>query len=127
MKRALAVVVGFVVWSALWLGYNQMLLTLKVTSPSMTEPMADPKPLLLLLVGSVVISLAAGYVTARLAGSPSMPAVAALGVLLLATGIFFQSQMWHVIPLWYHLTFLVLLIPMTFVGARMFSGTQTVA
>jgi hypothetical protein len=40
-------------------------------------------------------------------------------VLLLVVGIYFQSQYWHVMPLWYHLIFLALLIPMCFVGARL--------
>jgi hypothetical protein len=119
MKQVLGVLTGFILWSVLWLGLNQVLLTLGLISPTVTEPVTDSKPLLLLLVGSVLISLVAGYVTARIAGFPWALAVAALGVLLLATGIFFQIKMWYVIPLWYHVTFLVLLIPMTFAGARM--------
>jgi hypothetical protein len=47
-----------------------------------------------------------------------MPALV-LGILLLAVGIFFQLKMWNVIPAWYNVIFLVLLIPMTLAGARM--------
>jgi hypothetical protein len=118
MKQVLGVVAGFILWSVLWLGFNQVLLMLGLISPTVTEPVTDALPLLLLLVGSVLISLVTGYVTARMVGFPWALPVAALGVLLLATGIFFQLKMWYVIPLWYHLTFLVLLIPMTFAGAR---------
>ncbi|MEP7066895.1 MAG: hypothetical protein ABI889_12735 [Gemmatimonadota bacterium] len=124
MKRVVAAAIGFVLWSVLWLGYNQILLTMGLISTDMSQALSDPKPLLLLLLGSIIISVAAGYVTARVAGSPSMPALAVLGVLLLATGIFFESRMWHVIPLWYHLAFLLLLIPMTVLGARMVARTQ---
>jgi hypothetical protein len=121
MKQLLGVVAGFILWSVLWLGFNQVLLMLGLISSTVTEPVTDPKPLLLLIVGSMLISLVTGYVTARIAGFPWGLAIAALGVLLLATGIFFQVKMWYVIPLWYHLTFLVLLIPMTFAGARIAS------
>jgi hypothetical protein len=125
MKQVLGVLAGFILWSVLWLGFNQVLLMLGLISPNVTEPVTDPKPLLLLLVGSVLISLLTGYVTARIVGFPWALPVAALGVLLLATGIFFQIKMWYVIPLWYHLTFLVLLIPMTFAGARMRAPAAT--
>jgi multisubunit Na+/H+ antiporter MnhG subunit len=42
-----------------------------------------------------------------------------LGVLLLAFGVFIQIQFWNQIPLWYHLIFLALLVPMTWLGAKM--------
>jgi hypothetical protein len=125
MKQILGVVAGFILWSVLWLGCNQALLMLGLLSPMTAQPVTDPKPLLLLLVASVLISLVTGYVTARIVGFP-LP-VAVLGALLLVTGIFFQVKVWYLMPLWYHLTFLLLLIPMTFVGARMRAPTPTVA
>ncbi|MDQ2767071.1 MAG: hypothetical protein M3Y30_07925 [Gemmatimonadota bacterium] len=119
MKQALGVVAGFVLWSVLWLCYNQLLLKVGVLPSTLSQSFSSPMPLLLLLGGSVVFSLVSGYVTARIAGVPfSMPALA-LGVLLLATGILFQLKMWSVIPVWYNVLFLLLLIPMTMAGARM--------
>jgi hypothetical protein len=38
--------------------------------------------------------------------------------LLFAFGVFIQAQYWSRIPLWYHLIFLGLLIPMTYLGAK---------
>jgi hypothetical protein len=127
MKQVLGVVAGFILWSVLWLSLNQLLLLLGVMSPHVTEPLADAKPLLLLLVGSVLISLISGYVTARIAGAPWALPAAALGVLLLATGVFVQLKLWYVIPLWYHLSFLLLLIPMTLLGARLRARSRSVA
>jgi hypothetical protein len=127
MKQVLAVIVGFILWSVLWLGLNQLLLMLGVLTPGMTEPMADAKPLLVLLTGSIVISLLSGWVTARIAGFPWALPATALGVLLLFTGIFVQIKLWYLIPLWYHLAFLLLLIPMTLAGARMRGRAPTVA
>lgn len=127
MKQVLGVVAGFILWSVLWLSLNQLLLLLGVMSPHVTEPLADAKPLLLLLVGSVLISLISGYVTARIAGAPWALPAAALGALLLATGVFVQLKLWYVIPLWYHLSFLLLLIPMTLLGARLRARSRSVA
>lgn len=119
MKRVLAVIVGFVLWSVLWLCFNVALNKLGLIPRALTQPMVDIAPLAALLVGSVVISVISGYVAAAIAGAPASQAIAILGALLLLTGIYFQSQVWHLMPIWYHLIFLVLLIPMTFAGARL--------
>ncbi len=125
MKQILGVVIGFILWSVLWLSLNQLLLALGIMSPTVTEPLTNSTPLLVLLVGSVLISLTSGYVTARIAGLAwALPAVA-LGVLLLATGVFVQLKLWYLIPLWYHLAFLLLLIPMTLLGARVGAGSRS--
>src|SRR5665647_266640 len=123
MKQAFGVVAGFVLWSVLWLGYNQLLLKAGVLPSTLPQSFTAPMPLSLLLAGSAVFSLVSGYVTARIAGVPFAIPVLALGILLLATGIFFQLKMWNVLPVWYNVIFLVLLIPMTFAGARMHSSS----
>jgi len=127
MRQALAVIAGYVLWSILWLGLNQSLLMLGILTPSSTEPLTSAKPLLLLLVGSVLWSLASGYVTARIAGSAWAPCAITLGVLLLLTGVFVEIQVWYRVPLWYHLSFLVLLVPMTLLGARMRARSVSLA
>jgi hypothetical protein len=127
MKQVLGVVAGFVLWSILWLSLNQLLLVLGLMTPPTTEPIADAKPLLMLIVGSALISLLSGYVAARIAGAAWGLAAAVLGVLLLLTGIFVQIKLWYLIPLWYHLTFLLLLVPMTFLGARARARSVSIA
>ena len=47
-------------------------------------------------------------------------------VLLLITGIFVQMSIWALMPAWYHLTFLALLIPVTLVGGK-FGGSPGTA
>jgi len=119
MKRFLAVIAGFVLWSVLWLCFNVGLHKFGLLPAALTQPMTDVSPLAALLIGSVVISIISGYIAAAIAGAPSAPAVAILGVLLLLTGIYFQSRVWQLMPIWYHLAFLVLLIPMCLAGARL--------
>jgi hypothetical protein len=119
MKQTLGVVAGFVLWSVLWLCYNQLLLKSGVLPSDLSRPLTASTPLLLLLAGSFVFSLVSGYVTATLAGPPSTIPALVLGILLLAVGIFFQLKMRNLIPMWYNVIFLAMLIPMTLAGARM--------
>lgn len=116
-KHIIAVVVGFILWSVCWLSYNFTLMKLDVLPADQSQPVLGMAPLLALLFGSVVISLVSGYVAARIAPAASSLPVLVLGLLLLAVGIVFQSQSWRLMPLWYHLSFMALLIPFCYLGA----------
>lgn len=48
-----------------------------------------------------------------------------LGVLLLVVGIVVQASYWNVLPVWWHLCFLVSILPFTLLGARLRGGTRT--
>ena len=124
MRSAAGVLAGFVLWSVLWLVYNNALKKAHVLTSDMAEPISDARSLLLLLFGSIVMSAVAGYCCAAIVQSPSYNPIAVLGLLLLAVGIFFQMQYWRLMPLWYHLSFLVLLIPLCFVGALLRSAAR---
>lgn len=110
-----AVFAGFALWSVLWLAYNAGLRQLALLQAEPGASMAETTPLLLLLLGSVAISLAAGYVAAAIL--PARLPVLVLGLLLLAAGILAQRQYWAIMPLWYHVAFLGLLIPVCLAGA----------
>jgi uncharacterized membrane protein YbjE (DUF340 family) len=110
MRNVIAVIGGFVVWSALWLAGNA---GLKGSMPARFDMDGFTQDNLVL----VLCSLVGGWVTGRLAVRPAA-AGAVLGVLLLAVGIVVQSAAWSRMPLWYHLIFLALLVPMARSGAR---------
>jgi hypothetical protein len=114
-----AVVAGFLWWTFLWLGGHWVLR--RASPESFAEDGTTQSVVLLavLLVWSVVCTLAAGYLTAHIAREWARRAVLALAGILLGVGIVVQVQFWDVMPLWYHLLFLVLLFPMTLVGARL--------
>ncbi|MBS0577736.1 MAG: hypothetical protein JSR36_00580 [Proteobacteria bacterium] len=63
-------------------------------------------------------SLAAGAVAARVAPADARPAWIA-GLLLLAMFLPEHVKIWHSLPVWYHLTFLVTLVPLVALGARL--------
>jgi len=128
LRKILAVIAGYAIWSVLWLGSNA---SAQAVSPgSFGEDGSVSSGLLLVFLAlSVVISLLAGWITTALATrdrSARGPAVWC-GVLLLATGIPIQLAYWTVIPLWYHLPFLAFLLPATLLGGSIRRSPRRVA
>ena len=119
LKQLLAVFTGFLLWSIGWLSFNITLQRVGLLPPDQTQRIEDVRALSALLLASFTLSLLAGYVTAVIRQTTSDLPIFLLGLLLLAVGIFFQMQFWHLMPLWYHLSFLALLIPFCFLGARL--------
>lgn len=114
-----AVVAGYALWSVLWVGANGVLAQLM---PEMIVPgtRIESVPLLVgYLVWSGILSVATGFVTARIARERSGAAVGGLAAALLLTGIGVEVSSWSVAPAWYHITFLLLLVPLTMLGGRM--------
>jgi hypothetical protein len=122
IRSIAAVMAGSVVWTVLWLGWNAVLGIFFPQASGGLIPIDSLPLLLLLLAGSVVFSVTGGYVTARTAPRSPTAHVIALGVLQLLLGIFFELQSWNVLPVWYHLVFLALLIPSTLAGGRLWAG-----
>ena len=71
------------------------------------------------LAVSVVCSLLAGYVTATTAKRTPMQKVWILALIQMLIGIAVQASYWSVIPLWYNLLFLALLVPMHVAGGHL--------
>jgi hypothetical protein len=118
MKNTMSVVLGYVVWTSLWLGGNAGLTAVGVLRAEPAPAMDDVGALIALLVVSAVCSFCAGWTLGRVAIRDARVPFIALSALLIASGIFFQSQVWHLMPLWYHVTFLLLLVPVTAAGKR---------
>lgn len=130
IRTILAVIVGFCVWSILWVGGNELF---KMLSPgwyaasegAFMKAMANKEPfaadsiiLLIHLVLSVIVSFISGYITALVAGENKRSPLS-LGVVLLIVGILVEAAYWSYIPIWYHLIFLILLIPVTVAGGKL--------
>ena len=114
LRKILAVIAAYVAWSVLWLLSNT---TAMAVSPSSfgEDGSSSAGMLLVFLALSVIFSLFAGWLASLIAGRGRAPAVWT-GALLLATGIPIQVAYWSVIPLWYHVPFLALLVPATVLG-----------
>ena len=123
----LGVIVGFIAWSILWVGGDEALASL---SPGWygTHKLAFEKAafngtpfeasttmMVFHLIRSVITSLVSGFLAAFVANENRRTTMI-LGVLLLLVGIAFQAMAWNLLPIWYHLAFLFLLIPVTIAG-----------
>ncbi|CAN5725111.1 hypothetical protein BH20VER1_BH20VER1_25650 [soil metagenome] len=117
IRNILAVIAGNVAWTVLWLSYNALLKSFGALPADSAAPLTRTPPLLMLLVGSVVFSVVAGFLTAAIATGQTYWPVLVLCAVQLAMGLFFQLQFWQLMPLWYHLPFLLLLVPATLLGA----------
>lgn len=115
VRSILAVIAGSALWTALWIGSNALLAAL-FPAQYQAEKKDYPPMLLSLIVLSLIFSILAGYVTAQLAKRKEMAHVLGLGVLQLAMGIAAQLANFDALPLWYHISFLLLLIPGNLLG-----------
>ncbi len=129
LRIILAIIVGFIVWSILWVGSDAIF---SAVSPDWGKTSADFRAaaenktpftlassvLLILLIKSFIVSIISGFTTALIARENSKSTFG-LGVLLLVFGIFIQSAYWNYMPLWYHIPFLLMLIPMAILGGKL--------
>ncbi len=129
LRIILAAIIGFVVWSILWVGSDAVFMAI---SPSYKDYMegfqkaietnqtfeVSSITLLLTLFKSFICSIIAGLITALVAAE-NIKSTIMLGILLLAFGIFIQSVYWNYLPLWYHIPFLLMLIPMSIFGGKL--------
>lgn len=111
LRSVLAVLAGVVTWSVLWIGSNAGLAAAFPDIVRPEEPLTHVPMLVTYVLLSLIFSVAAGYVTAVAAGRDEVGHTLALGVLQLALGIYFEASYWDLLPVWYHLVFLALLIP----------------
>lgn len=130
VRLILGIIVGFAAWSILWLGSDQVLM---LASPdwygahqlgfekamfNRTDFIPDPAILVMHIFRAVIVSIMAGFLAAFIANENSRSTLI-LGVLLFAFGLLVQIAAWNYIPIWYHIIFLALLIPMTIAGGKM--------
>lgn len=130
VKIVLGVIAGFIAWSIIWVGSDQVLM---MASPSWygahqlgfekamvnQEPFtADTTILFMHLARAIVITLMSGFLAAFVSGE-NRRAPLILGVILLLVGITVQMMAWNYIPVWYHLVFLALLIPVSVIGGKL--------
>lgn len=130
LKMFLGVIAGFVVWSILWLGSDAVIMAILpgwygkhqtdfAEALTKNQPFtADSTILVMQIIRSIIVSIIAGII-ATLIARENTKTTLILGILLLAFGIFVQVVAWNYLPLWYHILFLLLLIPMTVLGGKL--------
>ena len=74
-----------------------------------------------IVLGSIV-SVMSGFLTALVAGENKRTPLI-LGFLLVALGLLKAVLSWAYVPLWYHVIFTAILIPMTMMGGKLKTTT----
>ena len=130
VRIILGVIAGFIAWLILWVGSEDLL---SMASPDWfganqnafekatfnREAFTPDSTILILnLVRIIVVSILSGLLTAMIGGENKRSTLI-LGVLLLAFGVFVTVTTWTILPIWYHVFVLVLLIPMTIAGGKL--------
>ena len=117
-RRILGVVVGLAVWAGVVTVAGLIMRAAWPAYASVADAMTFTLPMMIarLVVGAVA-TLAAGLTTSvmtRRSGSATLAA----GVVLLLVFIPQHITLWEKFPVWYHLTFLLSLVPLAVVGGK---------
>jgi uncharacterized membrane protein YeaQ/YmgE (transglycosylase-associated protein family) len=129
LRIILGIIVGFVVWSIVWVGSDELLINSidwygehqhGFEKAMFNRELFTPLTVVLFMniIRSVIISLMAGFMAA-LAANENKRVTIILGVVLLIVGASVEVMDWDYLPVWYHLLFLVLLIPATIAGGKL--------
>ena len=70
---------------------------------------------------AAIVSVMSGFLAALIARE-NKRAPLILGLLLLAFGLLKMAMSWPFVPIWYHVVFTALLIPMAMVGGKLLSN-----
>jgi hypothetical protein len=126
----LGVIAGFIVWSIIWVGSERVLsaiwpewygahqIAFEAAVASGGAFKADTTILLMNLVRGSIVSVISGFLAALIAGENKRSPLI-LVVLLVAFGLVIVAMSWSYVPVWYHIIFTALLIPMTMLGGKL--------
>jgi hypothetical protein len=118
-RKALGVIAGLAVWIAVVTVAGLIVRAAWPAYASVADAMTFTLPMMLarLSIGAVA-TVAAGWVAATVTRR-SILATLLPGVVLLAGFIPQHITLWEKFPVWYHLTFLLSLIPLTLLGGKL--------
>ena len=132
LRIVFGVVLGFFAWLMMWVvsekivsavwpafGAHQRAFQEAITNGG--EFTYETVALVTHLVLGVVVSAAAGYIAAAIAGESTRAPMFA-GILLLMMAVAKAVMSWQYVPVWYHAAFTVILLPMAIVGGRLYSS-----
>ena len=134
MRRiVLGVIAGFFGWLIVWVGIEKIISAIwpafGVHQKAFEEAIknggqftADTTMLLTHIVMGSIVSVMAGALAALAAGENSRAPLIA-GRLLLAMGVAKAVMSWQYVPIWYHVIFTAILLPMAIIGGKLITTT----
>ena len=130
LRIVLGVIGGFFAWLIVWVGIEKILSAIwpdwfgahQAAFQAAIEHggpfIPDSTILLVHIVLGSIVSVMSGFLAALIAGE-NKRAPLILGFLLLAMGLLKLVMSWAYVPIWYHVIFTAILIPMTIMGGKL--------
>jgi len=129
VRIVLGIISGFIAWLIAWVGSEKILSAIwpafgvhqagfQAAIEHGGQFTADTTMLLIHIVLGSIVSVISGFLAALIAGE-NKRAPLILGFLLLALGLLKVVMSWPYVPIWYHLIFTAILLPMTIMGGRL--------
>jgi hypothetical protein len=134
VRIVLGVIAGFIAWAIAWVGSEKILsaiwpewfgvhqLAFQAAIENGGQFTANTTLLLIHIILGSIVSVISGFLAALIAGE-NKRAPLVLGFLLLAVGLLKVVMSWPYVPIWYHVIFTALLIPMTIMGGKLKTTT----
>ena len=128
------IISGFISWMIAWVGSEKILSAIwpegfGVHQRAFEEAVknggqftADTTMLLTHIVLGSIVSVMSGSLAAVIAGENTR-APLVLGFVLLALGILKAVMSWPYVPMWYHVIFTAILLPMAIMGGKLITTT----
>ena len=134
LRIVLGVIAGFFAWLIVWFGSEKGLSAIwpafGVHQRAFEEAIknggqftADTTMLLTHIVVGSIPAVMSGSLAALIAGENTR-APLVVGCLLLALGILKAVMSWQYVPIWYHVIFTAILLPMAIIGGKLITTTQ---
>ncbi len=132
LRIVLGIIGGFLSWMIVFIGIEKIISagwpTFAVNQKAFEEAVkngpgasgftADTTMLLTQLFLGTIVSVMAGSLAALIAGENSKAPLIA-GILLLLMGIAKAVMSWQYVPIWYHVIFTAMLLPMPIMGGKL--------
>lgn len=129
LRIVLGVIAGFIGWIIVWVGTEKALSAIwpafGVHQKAFEGAIKNggsftPETTMLLthVIAGSIIAVMSGSLAAMIAGEPSR-APLVVGCLLLALGIAKAVMSWQHVPIWYHILFTAILLPMAILGGKL--------
>jgi len=133
VRIILSVIAGFFAWiivwfasektlSAIWPAFGTQQRAFEEVVKNGGQFTADTTMLLTHIVVGSIVSVMSGSVAALIARENTR-APLVLGFLLLAVGLLKAVMSWQYVPIWYHVIFTAILLPMAIMGGKLITNT----
>ena len=134
VRIVVGVIAGFFAWMIVWVGSEKILSAIwpegfgahqrafEEAVKNGGQFTANTTLLLTHIVVASIVSALSGFLAALIAGENTR-APLVLGFVLLALGLLKAVMSWSYVPIWYHVIFTALLIPMAILGGKLVTTT----